>query len=201
MGSNWSAKNPSLRCMRCFSPLELMGTVPGSAITTMPTIKWCSSRTVFVIKGTRSRASVSGPSSSATTTSKLVQVKTALESKLRLVLLLWTTLMKNVLTIQQFSCVLAWLNFLRRLDDTAFHAKSKFRPKIRRQTRHHGNLKLWTFSKIRRKYSEKQAVHKKRYIPPSDPIASVLRKKPKYPVRAYTSPVFPVTSRALKWSW
>lgn len=31
-------------------------------------------------------------------------------------------------------------------------------------------------------------------------VASVRRRKPKYPVRAYTSPVLPVTKRALKCS-
>ena len=83
--------------------LELIGTVPGSAITTMPTISWCSwnnvcegrglfrsrwkkldliqstSRTTLVTSGTRSRASFSPPSSSATTTSRFVHVNTALQ--------------------------------------------------------------------------------------------------------------------------
>ena len=36
MGSNSSAKKESRRCMRCFSPLELMGIVPGSTTTTIP---------------------------------------------------------------------------------------------------------------------------------------------------------------------
>ena len=78
MGSSWSAKKPSLRCILCFSPLELIGTVPGSATTTIPTIKWCSSSTVFVINGTKSNASLSAPSNSATTTNRFVHVKTAL---------------------------------------------------------------------------------------------------------------------------
>ena len=38
-------------------------------------------RTVLVMSGTRSRASFSGPSSSATTTSRLVHVKTALKKR------------------------------------------------------------------------------------------------------------------------
>ncbi|MPC15699.1 hypothetical protein E2C01_008498 [Portunus trituberculatus] len=77
IGSSWSARNPSLRCMRCFSPRELMGTTPGSTTTMTPTMIWCSSRTDEVISGTRSRASYSAPSSSTTTTSKLVQLNTA----------------------------------------------------------------------------------------------------------------------------
>ena len=36
MGSNSSAKKESRRCIRCFSPLELMGIVPGSTTTTIP---------------------------------------------------------------------------------------------------------------------------------------------------------------------
>lgn len=88
--------------MRCFSPRLLIGTTPGSTTTTTPTINWLHSRTcrtktinnhcncklihsykltVFVTKGTRSRASDSLPSNSTTTTSKLVQVNTALELK------------------------------------------------------------------------------------------------------------------------
>ena len=41
-----------------------------------------TSKTTLVTRGTRSRASFSFPSSSATTTSRLVQVNTALEIKL-----------------------------------------------------------------------------------------------------------------------
>ena len=36
MGSSSSAKKESRRCIRCFSPLELMGIVPGSTTTTIP---------------------------------------------------------------------------------------------------------------------------------------------------------------------
>lgn len=78
MGSSWSARKESRRCMRCFSPLELMGMTPGSTMTTTPTIRWCSSRTALVIRGTRSSASCSEPHSSDTTTSRLVHVNTAL---------------------------------------------------------------------------------------------------------------------------
>ncbi|RNA40295.1 hypothetical protein BpHYR1_017904 [Brachionus plicatilis] len=39
IGSNRSLKNPSLKCMRCFSPLLFIGTTPGSTTTTTPTIK------------------------------------------------------------------------------------------------------------------------------------------------------------------
>ncbi|TNN44794.1 hypothetical protein EYF80_045006 [Liparis tanakae] len=67
MGSSWSARKPSRRCMRCFSPRELMGMTPMSTTTTTPTIS-----TTLVTSGTRSRASCSEPSSSTTTTSRLV---------------------------------------------------------------------------------------------------------------------------------
>ena len=36
MGSSPSVKKESRRCIRCFSPLELMGIVPGSTTTTIP---------------------------------------------------------------------------------------------------------------------------------------------------------------------
>lgn len=78
MGSSWSARNESRRCILCFSPLELIGITPGSTMTTTPTIRWCSSRTTLVTRGTRSKASCSEPLSSATTTNRLVHVKTAL---------------------------------------------------------------------------------------------------------------------------
>lgn len=79
MGSNWSARKESLKCIRCFSPLEFIGMTPGSTITTTPTIRWCSSNTTLVTSGTRSKASCSDPQSSATTTSRFVQVNTALQ--------------------------------------------------------------------------------------------------------------------------
>lgn len=83
MGSNWSARNPSRKCMRCFSPREFIGTTPGSTTTATPTIRWCSSSTTFVINGTKSKASLSFPSNSATTTRRLVHVNTALRYKSR----------------------------------------------------------------------------------------------------------------------
>ena len=36
MGSSWSARNPSRKCILCFSPRELMGTIPGSTTTITP---------------------------------------------------------------------------------------------------------------------------------------------------------------------
>ncbi|GFT88261.1 transposon Ty3-G Gag-Pol polyprotein [Nephila pilipes] len=59
LGSNWSAKNPSLKCIRYFSPPELIGTTSGS-------------KTTFVTRGTRSNASFSFSSSSTTTTCRFV---------------------------------------------------------------------------------------------------------------------------------
>lgn len=78
MGSNWSPRNPSLKCIRCFSPRELIGTTPGSTTTTTPTISCCSFNTDDVTSGTTSSASLSSASSSTTTTSRLVHVNTAL---------------------------------------------------------------------------------------------------------------------------
>ena len=71
--------------------LELIGTVPGSAMTTIPTTSWCSSKTMFVTRGTRSKASFSFPSNSATTTSRLVHVNTAL-GEIILKILSWNNL-------------------------------------------------------------------------------------------------------------
>ena len=81
IGSSWSARKPSLRCIRCFSPRELIGTTPGSTTTTTPTINCCSLSTDDVTRGTTSRASLSSASSSTTTTRRLVHVNTALRER------------------------------------------------------------------------------------------------------------------------
>ena len=93
IGSSWSARKASRRCMRCFSPRELIGTTRGSTTTTTPTTSWCSSNTMFVISGTTSKASFSFASSSTTTTSKFVHVNTALECKIEVgaVVFVWLT--------------------------------------------------------------------------------------------------------------
>ena len=78
MGSTSSARKESLRWTRCFSPRELTGMVAGSSTTTMPVMSCCSSRRAVVMTGTMSRDSFSSPRSSATTTSNLLDVNTAL---------------------------------------------------------------------------------------------------------------------------
>lgn len=76
---------PSRRCKRCFSPRELMGMTPGSTMTTIPTTRWCSSSTTFGPPGaTRSSALAQPAQLHHTTTSRLVQVNTALQGEGRL---------------------------------------------------------------------------------------------------------------------
>ena len=55
-----------------------MGIVPGSTTTMIPVTSWCSSSRAVVMTGTMSRASLSSPYISETTTSSLLEVKTAL---------------------------------------------------------------------------------------------------------------------------
>ena len=55
-----------------------MGIVPGSTTTMIPVTSWCSSSRAVVMTGTMSRASLSSPYISETTTNSLLEVKTAL---------------------------------------------------------------------------------------------------------------------------
>ena len=142
--------------------LELIGTVPGSAITTMPTISWCSwnnvcegrglfrprwkkleliqstSRTTLVTSGTRSRASFSPPSSSATTTSRFVHVNTALQW-----ICLWNqfSFWIQSLTILRSSCVPWELSFQCRWGDISCLAGSRSRQEHPQQTLRRGALR------------------------------------------------------------
>ena len=56
-----------------------MGIVPGSTTTMIPVTSWCSSSRAVVMTGTMSRASLSSPYISETTTSSLLEVKAALK--------------------------------------------------------------------------------------------------------------------------
>ena len=56
-----------------------MGIVPGSTTTIIPVTSWCSSSRAVVMTGTMSRASLSSPYISETTTSSLLEVKAALK--------------------------------------------------------------------------------------------------------------------------
>lgn len=151
MGSSWSARKESRRCILCFSPRELMGITPGSTMTTTPTMRWCSSRTTLVTSGTRSKASCSEPLSSATTTSRLVHVNTALRSekweKFRFLLLFATrinnaTLSAHLLLLTSLRCCggRGTRTSRCRWGDNAAPSTPAFHPGIPPQTRHHGDL-------------------------------------------------------------
>ena len=56
-----------------------MGIVPGSTTTMIPVTSWCSSSRAVVMTGTMSRASLSSPYISETTTSSLLEVNAALK--------------------------------------------------------------------------------------------------------------------------
>ena len=58
-----------------------MGIVPGSTTTMIPVTSWCSSSRAVVMTGTMSRASLSSPYISETTTSSLLEVKAALRER------------------------------------------------------------------------------------------------------------------------
>ena len=60
-----------------------MGIVPGSTTTMIPVTSWCSSSRAVVMTGTMSRASLSSPYISETTTSSLLEVKAALKRERR----------------------------------------------------------------------------------------------------------------------
>ena len=107
IGSSWSARKPSLRCIRCFSPRELIGTTPGSTTTTTPTINCCSLSTDDVTRGTTSRASLSSASSSTTTTRRLVHVNTALRER-RGKKMRGLMIVRNTLNGHHRQCTVIW---------------------------------------------------------------------------------------------
>lgn len=117
-------------------------------MTTTPTMRWCSSRTTLVTRGTRSKASCSEPLSSATTTSRLVHVKTALGREEKC----WATMF---LHIHQHTSGLETRTFLRCCDElatptslyqwggSAAPSAPTFHQESPPQTRHRGDLWQW----------------------------------------------------------
>lgn len=119
-------------------------------MTTTPTMRWCSSRTTLVTRGTRSKASCSEPLSSATTTSRLVHVKTALVREKKC----WSTVdphfsifkhISSVKTRTSLRCCdeLATPTSLCQWGDSAAPSAPMFHQESPPQTRHHGDLWQW----------------------------------------------------------
>ena len=183
--------------------LELIGTVPGSAITTMPTISWCSwnnvcertglfrsrwkkldliqstSRTTLVTSGTRSRASFSPPSSSATTTSRFVHVNTALQR-----ILFVKPFFPSEYNLSPFCDLLVCPeNWVFDVDGVISHA-SQDQGLVKSPHYKHCVVVLWEErglvmnGKPRVSYQQ-HLILKKHIVPPSLPMASVLLRNPR----------------------